>query len=122
VADLPSASRVLQIDLVDHLTARALGAALAPVDEWLRTDVRSLALVIDCRRMKGYEGDARALFVQWNKANRPRIERVAIVTDNALYRMVISAMALASQQDMRAFGDVAGARAWAGAVDFTSAR
>jgi hypothetical protein len=104
---------VLQVEIADHLSERALEAALGPIAARLRADARPCRLVIDCGRMTGYDGEARSRFVAWNQAHRGRLERVAIVTANRLYQMVVSAMALASRQEMRAFDDLAAARAWA---------
>ena len=55
--------------------------------------------------MTGYEPGARGVFVEWNRANRGRVRRVAILTDNLLWRMVISVMSLAATVDMKPFGD-----------------
>jgi hypothetical protein len=104
---------VAVVDLRGQLTAQTLRAALQPVHERLDRDDTKIGLVVDARAMTGYERAARDLFIHWNAENRPRIARVAIVTDRMSWRMVIAAMSLASGQAMRAFADMAHARRWA---------
>ena len=70
------------------------------------------ALIVDCREMTSYANDARESFIEWNKRHKSRIRRVAILTDNLLYRMVISTMRLMTDQDMRAFADEESANEW----------
>jgi hypothetical protein len=106
-----TSAAVTTVHLSGHLTAQALAAALAPVTMYVEAGRRVL-LLVDCRTMTGYDAEARALFVSWNKAHRHRVDRVAIVTDNRLWHMVISAMSLASRQEMRPFADPAGAERW----------
>jgi hypothetical protein len=108
----PPPAAILEIELVDHLTAPALATGLEPLTERLRSMPPACRLMVDCRKMTGYEAGARALFVQWNQAHRDRIDRVAVVTDNRLWHMVVSAMSLASGQSMRAFADPKLARTW----------
>jgi hypothetical protein len=103
---------VVVVPLVDHLTEPALRAALSPTVALLGVGGPRLLLLVDCRRMTGYDADARALFVSWNTAHRHRIDRVAIVTDNRLWHMVIAAMSLATRQEMRPFPDPVNARMW----------
>ena len=86
---------IVVVPLVNHLTAAALRVALSPATQLLRAGSR-LLLLVDCVGMTGYDAEARAQFVSWNAAHRHRIDRVAIVTDNALWHMVIAAMSLAS--------------------------
>ena len=73
--------------------------------------------MVDCSAMTGYDTEARVAFVDWARSNRKRLARIAIVTNNALWHMVISAMRLASSTEMKAFSDVGPARAWAEARD-----
>jgi len=105
------AASIVAVELVDHLTVPALRVALGPATQLLRAGPR-LLLLVDCLAMTGYDADARAQFVSWNAAHRPRIERVAIVTDNRLWHMVISAMGLAARQEMRPFTSTGRARVW----------
>lgn len=91
-----------------HLTQasllRALNAAVP--------DDTRLGLLIDCLRMTGYDLDARHTFVEWNKAHRPRIAAVAVVTAKPAWQMVIAVMALTTGQQMRSFASVDDARTW----------
>ncbi len=105
-------SGIVTLDLSNHLTAPALATMLAPLTERLRRDAQALRLLLDCRTMTGYDGEARAHFVEWNTAHRRRVERVAVVTGNTLWHMVVSAMSLASRQEMRAFSELDPARSW----------
>ncbi len=99
------------ITLTEHLTAAKLKLALATVDEALRTRSDKLWLIVDVLQMAGYDSDARTAFVAWNRANRPRLHGVAIVTHRTLWRVVVAAMSLASGQQMRAFETLAAAEA-----------
>lgn len=91
---------------------------------WLKDTLESLqlpsgmGLLVDCSRMTSYEREARTFFVDWHREHRKVISAVAIVTNNMLYRMIISTMALASGQTMRAFDDTGAARHWL--IDFRS--
>jgi hypothetical protein len=122
VANVRGAPLVLEIQLTNHLSAAALQTALDPLSQRLRIDAQPFRLVVDCLAMTGYDGDARSLFVEWNEAHRRRIERVAVVTGNKLWQMVVSAMALASRQEMKAFDSVTAARTWAGSMGPPSVR
>ena len=95
--------------LSGHLTRDALEAALKQVQ--LRDGKQ--ALVVDCRSMQGYALDARHAFVDWNRRNASSISRVAVVTDNRMWWMVIATMSLASRRAMRAFATVQEASTWA---------
>ena len=101
--------RILKVELRGHLTQSALlGAlrALEPIEE-------SVALLIDATAMTGYDLAARTRFVEWNRRNRAHVQRVAIVTSKLVWRTVISAMSLASSQQMKPFASAAEAAAWA---------
>ena len=77
-------------------------------------------LVVDCRKMPGYDRSARGLFVEWNAAHREQLVGVAVLTHNALYRMVIGAMSLASSQNMKAFEEPSDAEAWLSSLSGSS--
>ncbi|HEX4513268.1 MAG TPA: STAS/SEC14 domain-containing protein [Polyangiaceae bacterium] len=87
------------------LTAAELRAALTRVER------DATALLIDATEMTDYERDAREAFVEWSRS-RPSIKRIAIVVNNPLWRMVISAMGIASRRDMRAFDNAESAMKW----------
>lgn len=103
---------VLMLKLGGFLTRAQLDAELAPVAGQLAA-MGSASLIVDAREMTDYDAGARERFVAWNSDHRRRIRRVAIVTDKTLWHMVITAMALASRQTMRAFSSLEAARAWA---------
>jgi hypothetical protein len=99
---------IVQANLEGQLTQssllRALNAAVP--------DETRVCLLINCLPMTGYDLDARNTFVEWNKAHRPRIAGVAIVTIKPAWQMVVAVMAMASGQQMRAFAAVDEARSW----------
>lgn len=99
------------VSLQGHLTEDALRSLLARIEPALLAE--PCGLVIDSTQMTGYDDAARSLFVKWNAHNRSRIARVAIVTDKVLWRVVISAMGLASRQEMRPFTSLVEAQRWA---------
>jgi len=101
-------SSVATVELTGHLTQEQLETALASVAK------DATAVVLDCRPMSSYDFSARKAFVEWSGRHRARIRRVAILTDNPLWPVVISAMALASKQNMRAFRTPEDAKHWAG--------
>lgn len=110
---LPCVSSVaVEVHLEGHLSRDALERALERVVPHLSRAAGLAGLFIDCRGMTDYDLDARHAFVEWNRKWRPRVRRVAIVTSNRLYHMVIGGMALASGQAMRAFADADAARGW----------
>jgi hypothetical protein len=100
------------VDLVGHLTRDALAAALDRATSSIAQSSQPVALLVDCRQMTGYDVDARALFVSWNSSHRSRIRRVAILTANPVWHMLIAAMAVASGQKMKAFAGPDAAGAW----------
>lgn len=99
------------VSLRGHLTEEALGSSLARIEPALLAE--RTGLVIDASQMTGYDDAARSLFVAWNARYRSRIARVAIVTDKVLWRVVISAMGLASRQEMKPFTSLSEAQRWA---------
>jgi hypothetical protein len=104
--------QLLELTLVGHLTVAALDAAFAPLEARLRGGNERYGLVVDARRMTGYDEAARSRFVEWNHNNRHRMYRVAILTDKLAWKMVIATMALASKQQMKAFSSMSEAFAW----------
>ncbi len=107
---------ILEIRLTGHLTAPDLEAAFARLAPRLRAATTTYGLVVDCAEMTGYDAEARERFVEWNRAHHAQIARIAIVTQNRLWHMVISAMSLATSQPMRPFDDRDAARAWLAAA------
>jgi hypothetical protein len=99
---------ITTVDLAGHLTAESVDATLGSVD----VPDCDCALLIDCMHMTGYDNEARERFVVWNREHKERLRRVAVVTDKPLWRMVISAMSLASGQQMRGFASRGEAEQW----------
>lgn len=103
----------LDLVLTGHLTRESLDAGLAPLSERLdKVSGPSHVLVVDARRMTGYDAAARARFVEWNSHYKNRLRRVAILTERVAWKLVVSTMALASGQHMKAFTGHAEADAW----------
>jgi hypothetical protein len=102
---------VIAVALEGHLTAASLEAALSEATSRLRSG-GSANLIVDCLKMNGYDPDARSVFVEWNKVSRGRVRRVAILTTNSLWRMVISVMGMASSAEMKPFASRSDAMAW----------
>lgn len=98
--------------LEGHLTRVELERVLGEIAEELQR--REIApVLIDCSTMDGYDLDARHAFVDWNKRWKSRVTRVAIVTSNRLYHVVIATMSLASGQAMKGFAEHEDALVWA---------
>lgn len=93
--------------LEGHLTLESLELALASLSV---SQLRPL--LVDCTKMDSYEAAARERFVEWHREHRAVISGVAVVTDNRLWHMIVSAMSLASGQKMRAFADAEAAHVW----------
>jgi hypothetical protein len=102
---------VIAIELTGHLTRASLAASLAQPRAALAA-AAGAHVRIDCRTMTGYDADARADFVEFMRASRAKVARVAIVTERVSWRMVISAMSLASGVSMKPFTSLAEADAW----------
>ncbi len=102
---------VVEITLAEHLTLEKVRLAL---DEAERTILvaNQADVLVECRAMVGYDLDARGAFVEWNARMRARIAHLAVLTDRPMWRLVVSGMALASRQNMRAFANRPDALAW----------
>lgn len=98
--------------LEGHLTREQLERVLAGVGEQL-AKVGHAPVLLDCSAMDGYDLDARHAFVDWNQRWRSEVLRVAIVTTNRLYHVVIATMSLASGQAMKGFAEYDEAVSWA---------
>ena len=97
------------VRLQGHLTEPELRSALASAT---KDAPERFPVLVDCVEMTSYELEARHAFVEWNREHKGRVAQVAVVTDKSLWKMVVSAMAIASGQSMRAFGARADAEAW----------
>jgi hypothetical protein len=104
-------SRVLTLNLRGHLTKAALERELLSLEPDL-TNGSNRAVLVDCTAMQAYDLDARSTFTQWLSRHRARLSRVAIVTPNTMWHLVVSAMALASRTRLKAFMTLDEARHW----------
>lgn len=100
------------ITLEGHLTKDQLQQQLDKIESELEALAAPRGLIVDCERMTGYDSAARSAFVEWNRRWRNKISRVAIVTDNVLWHMVIKMMAKVSTQQMKDFTDLGRASEW----------
>ena len=96
--------------LEGHLTEDVLQEALTHTEH--RIGSGSRGLIVECSMMTSYTPEARALFVKWNREHKGALTHVAVVTIKPMWRLVVSAMSLASTQEMRAFNRLADARSW----------
>ena len=103
----------VELELVGHLTALALAQQLKATEQRIPAQGQA-SLLVDCSLMTGYDADARELFVKWNSDHKQHIRRVAVITDNGLWHVVVSAMSLASRRSMKAFSVRADGVAWLG--------
>lgn len=93
---------LVEITLVDHLTRDSLLATVDTIGDDLKK-AQPVHLVVDALAMTSYTSEARETFVQFARRQSDRIARFSILTDRALWRVVISAMSLASGVPMKAY-------------------
>lgn len=92
----------VEVVLAGQLTARALEKRLNQASASLASGT-ARGVLVDCLAMSGYDHDARESFVLWNRREKSRIARLAVVTDRAMWHLVVSGMALASGGKLKAF-------------------
>lgn len=109
-----AAAKPLQIHLrlSGHLSEPVLVAELNRADHELLGVRHPPILVVNCLTMSGYDSAARGLFISWNSRQKRKFLCVAIITENKLWHMVVSSMALASGQKMKAFSSLSQAEPW----------
>lgn len=103
-------SSILEVRLAGHLREADLREALEAAMK--TAEGSSCGMLFDCLGMTAYDMEARHAFVAWHRAHRGRVRAVAVVTEKMLWHMVVSAMAMASGQTMRAFAKREEAEAW----------
>jgi hypothetical protein len=82
------------------------------VRETLETSSSKQRLLVDCSEMQDYDLEARHAFVELMAKHRSQLSAIAILTEKKLWHMVVSAMALASRTEMRAFADATETDQW----------
>jgi hypothetical protein len=102
----------IHLRLAGHLSESALVAELNRADHELLGLQQAPILLVNCLTMTGYDSAARGLFISWNSRQKKKFLCVAIITENKLWHMLVSSMALASGQKMRAFHSLAQAAPW----------
>jgi hypothetical protein len=108
----PPAKGVVVLSLRGTLTVGTLTKALRDVEPGLRVG-SPIGVVVDALQMTGYEAAAREQFVSWHHQRRECISRVAVVTENRLWHMVVRAMSFAARVPMQPFRELGPAMAWA---------
>ncbi len=103
---MPSGLIVGTLHLRGHLAESIASDAFSSIDP------SATALLVNALEMTSYEAAARDAFVKWSAGARDRMARVAVVTEKTSWWMVVSAMGLASGQQMKAFSTIDAARAW----------
>lgn len=109
-------SPVERFRLDGHLTAESITATLAGVARRLELAGRPSVLVIDLLGMESYEPACRVAFTGWYKRNSAAIRAVAGVTNRASWRVIISAIGLATKGQFKSFEVVDEAMRWAHAL------
>jgi hypothetical protein len=102
--------QVVEFALERHLTLEALRSALSAAERSMAATPADV--IVDCSRMESYDVEARAAFVEWNARMRSHIAHLAVLTNRPMWHLVVSGMALASRQRMKAFTHRADALAW----------
>lgn len=104
-------TRVVSVRLLGVIGEQGVHESVQRAEETLDRLGRA-RLLIDSRRVERYEGEARDRIVRWARSQRDRVDRVAIVTDNVLWQMVLRTSSLSSSQAMRGFTDIEDAFDW----------
>jgi hypothetical protein len=92
-----------------HLTGETLARAIGSIGDDLGT---ARTIIFDALGMKDYTPEARNTFIDIVRDLAPGT-RVAVVTDRPMWRIVISAMALAAAREIRVFTARRAAEAYA---------
>ncbi|MEE9382309.1 MAG: STAS/SEC14 domain-containing protein [Nannocystaceae bacterium] len=103
---------MLRVTYTGYLDIQTLQVALGKAQMDLRPGM-AVTMVVDASEMRGYDRDARAFFIAWNRKHRASVRAVGVVTTNPLWRMIIHAMSLASTQRMKPFNSLEEALDWA---------
>jgi hypothetical protein len=107
-----------KITLTGHLTNDTLLRELAIATEVLEMQPeRPLGLLFDVLQMTGYDQEIRTSYIEWHRRHHRRLGRVAVVTTSSLWRVVVSAVGLATRGQVRTFPTVEQAAVWVGAYE-----
>lgn len=94
--------RRVTLPLSGHLSRESLDAAIGQIEDQLSM-FDPCHLVVDALEMTGYTGEARQRFVDFAREHGDALGRISILTTKPLWRVVISAMSLASGKTMRPY-------------------
>ena len=101
---------IVRVTLHGHLTKEQLERELGVPA--LQSVKGKIGLFVDCLQMKSYDTEARSYFVEWHKKMQPHIEKTAVVLNQPVWRIVVSAMGLAASMPMTAFDTSVEAERW----------
>lgn len=109
----PEQPAVHEVELVGHLDLAGLQGALSPIHEALARKPGSFRMLINALHMESYDPVARDWWVrEWSPQYRPRLERLAIVTDRTVWHMLAVTLALATSLKIKPFREPGEAREW----------
>jgi hypothetical protein len=109
----PQPPQVERFRLEGHVTAESIQVTLDDVTRRLAAAPRPSVLLIDLLVMKSYEPACRTAFTSWYRRNAHFIRAVAGVTDRASWRVIISAIGLATRGQFKSFDAIGPALEWA---------
>lgn len=97
-----SGRQCLKFTFGERLTAKDAEVAVEEWREAFRSKTEeSIILIWDCRKMKGYESDARAKWTNALKEMKPRIDTIWLISDSTLIRMGASVMSMLSSLNIK---------------------
>lgn len=104
--------RVVQVSLERHCTPEVAARALNEAGESFAHD-SPVGVIIDMLGVSIYEMASRSIFVEWANANKAFIHRIAAVTGNAAWHIIISTMNSDIDVEMCPFYVIEDAEKWA---------
>lgn len=110
------AANVERFRLEGHVTAESIQVTLDDVSRRLTAAPRPSVLLIDLLAMKSYEPACRTAFTGWYRRNAHLIRAVAGITDRASWRVIISAIGLATKGQFKSFEALDAAIGWARSI------
>ena len=101
---------LLRAVFTGHVDAKMVESALGRAR--ITAPAGANAMIVDCRDMAGYEPEARRAFEAWHLRHRADLVGVAVLTDNAIWATLASAIGTLTGQAIRAFRDEPEAIRW----------
>lgn len=107
---------IVRVVLTGHFTVAAFQERAAEIEAEIAQQGPS-SVVVDTTALRGHDPESRLAFVNWYRANREGIRRLAIVADRMDWRIGTRTMALLSSGEIKPFSRVDEAMAWAAMTD-----